>query len=316
MPYVDDDDSIDDDDRNNQTLSGEELFNLAKLANENFYQHHVLQEYARRITPNLGAFTGPATTNNNNAGFNASILAEFTSSAFRFGHSQLTETMALTTVNQQTGLANPGGQQDIQLLQAFLAPQIYNRYTAGQVAAGMSQQVGNATDEYITNTLRNALVGKPLDLAALNIGRGLDTGLTPLNEARRQIQTFLRNVPTSTNGNIDLVQANNGIDSNLAELVNNLRPYVSWRDFGAHLLNPDSLKGFIMAYARDDVLSVYSNNANLSYWNTLQASTAAGAAASYAAALSAATDLAMEDKAFMGFLYDGSTAPPQWQPKF
>jgi hypothetical protein len=159
-------------------------------------------------------------------------------------------------------------------------------------------------------------VGKPLDLAALNIGRGLDTGLTPLNEARRQIQTFLRNVPTSTNGNIDLVQANNGIDSNLAELVNNLRPYVSWRDFGAHLLNPDSLKGFIMAYARDDVLSVYSNNANLSYWNTLQASTAAGAAASYAAALSAATDLAMEDKAFMGFLYDGSTAPPQWQPKF
>ena len=316
MPYVDDDDSIDDDDRNNQTLSGEELFNLAKLANENFYQHHVLQEYARRITPNLGAFTGPATTNNNNAGFNASILAEFTSSAFRFGHSQLTETMALTTVNQQTGLANPGGQQDIQLLQAFLAPQIYNRYTAGQVAAGMSQQVGNATDEYITNTLRNALVGKPLDLAALNIGRGLDTGLTPLNEARRQIQTFLRNVPTSTNGNIDLVQANNGIDSNLAELVNNLRPYVSWRDFGAHLLNPDSLKGFIMAYARDDVLSVYSNNANLSYWNTLQASTAAGAAASYAAALSAATDLAMEDKAFMGFLYDGSTAPPSGNQSF
>lgn len=164
---------------NNQALTGEELFNLAKLANENFYQHHVVQEYARRITPNLGAFAGPATANNNNAGFNASILAEFTSSAFRFGHSQLTETIALSTVNQQSGLADPGGQQDIPLLQAFLAPQNYNRYTAGQIAAGMSQQVGNATDEYITNTLRNALVGLPLDLAALNIGRGLDAGLTP-----------------------------------------------------------------------------------------------------------------------------------------
>lgn len=310
ISYVDDIDDIDDidrDDRNNQTLSGEELFNLAKLANENFYQHHVQQEYARRITPNLGVFAGPATANNNNAGFNASILAEFTSSAFRFGHSQLTETMALTTVNQQTGLANPGGQQDIQLLQAFLAPQIYNRYTAGQVAAGMSQQVGNATDEYITNTLRNALVGKPLDLAALNIGRGLDTGLTPLNEARRQIQTFLRNVRTSPNGTSGLVQANNGIDTALADLEANLRPYTSWRDFGDHLLNPDSLKGFIMAYARDALLSGYQGE-SLSYWNNLQASTAPGDDTTYSAVLSAAADAAIANPSFMGLSYTGTVA--------
>jgi Ca2+-binding RTX toxin-like protein len=296
-----------DDDGNNQALSGEELFNLAKLANENFYQHQVVQEYARRITPNLGAFAGPATANNNNAGFNASILAEFTSSAFRFGHSQLTETLALTTVNQQTGLANPGGQQDIQLLQAFLAPQIYNRYTAGQVAAGMSQQVGNATDEYITNTLRNALIGLPLDLAALNIGRGLDTGLTPLNETRRQIQTFLRNVRTAPDGTTGLVQANNGIDTALADLEANLRPYISWRDFGDHLLNPDSLKGFIMAYARDALLSGYQGN-SLSYWNNLQASTAPGDSATYAAALSAAADAAMANPSFMGLSYTGTVA--------
>jgi Ca2+-binding RTX toxin-like protein len=306
----DDDDEDDDDDNNNgnnQALTGEELFNLAKLANENFYQHHVAQEYVRRITPNFGAFAGPATANNNNAGFNASILAEFASSAFRFGHSQLTETMALTTVNQQTGLANPGGQQDISLLQAFLAPQIYNRYTAGQVAAGMSQQVGNATDEYITNTLRNALVGLPLDLAALNIGRGLDAGITPLNEARRQIQTFLRNVRTSPNGTSGLVQANNGIDTALADLEANLRPYTSWRDFGDHLLNPDSLKGFIMAYARDALLSGYQGN-SLSYWNNLQASTAPGDAAAYAAALSAAADAAMANPSFMGIAYTGTVA--------
>lgn len=292
---------------NNQALTGEELFNLAKLANENFYQHHVLQEYARRITPNLGAFAGPATANNNNAGFNASILTEFASSAFRFGHSQLTETMALTTVNQQTGLAEPGGQQDIPLLQAFLAPQHFTRYTAGQVAAGMSQQVGNATDEYITNTLRNALVGLPLDLAALNIGRGLDAGLTPLNETRRQIQTFLRNVRTSQNGTTGLVQANNGIDTALADLEANLRPYTSWRDFGDHLLNPDSLKGFIMAYARDALLSGYQGN-SLSYWNTLQASTAPGDAAAYAAALLAAADAAMANQGFMGLSYTGTVA--------
>ncbi|MFN9056501.1 MAG: peroxidase family protein, partial [Cyanobacteriota bacterium] len=272
---------------NNQALSGEELFQLAKLANENFYQHHVLQEYARRITPNLGAFAGPAAANNNNAGFNASILAEFAHSAFRFGHSQLTESVALNTVNQQTGLANPGGLQNIPLLQAFLAPELYTRFTAGQIAAGMSQQVGNATDEYITNTLRDALVGLPLDLAALNIGRGLDAGVTPLNEARRQIQTFLRNVRLNTGGTA-LGQANNGIDANLAGLEANLRPYTSWSDFGAHLLHSDSLKGFIMAYARDAILKDFSTNQNnLAYWNALQVSTAPGAAAAYAAGLSA-----------------------------
>jgi len=290
---------------NNQPLSGEELFQMAKLVTENFYQHHVVQEYARRVTPNLGAFAGPAAANNNNAGFNASILAEFAHSAFRFGHSQLTETVALTTVNQLTGLANPGGQQDIPLLRAFLAPELYTRYTAGQIAAGMSQQVGNATDEYITNTLRNALVGLPLDLAALNIGRGLDAGATSLNECRRQIQAFLRDLgPTPTT----LQLANNALDSNLKSLEANLRPYVSWRDFGAHLLHPSSLKGFIMAYARDAILTGYSGNANLDTWNALQASAAPGAAASYAAALSAAADAAMSDNAFMGQLYSGTPA--------
>ncbi|MDH4404540.1 MAG: peroxidase family protein [Cyanobium sp. D14.bin.5] len=292
---------------NNQSVTGEELFQLAKLANENFYQHHVVQEYARRITPNLGANAGVSAANNNNAGFNASILTEFASSAFRFGHSQLTETMALNTVNQQTGLANPGGQQNITLLQAFLAPQLYTNRTAGQIAAGMSQQVGNATDEYITNTLRNALIGLPLDLAALNIARGLDTGITPLNEARREIQTFLRNVRTSPNGTSGLVQANNGIDTALADLEANLRPYISWRDFGDHLLNPDSLKGFIMAYARDALLSGYQGK-SLSYWNNLQASTASGDAATYAAALSAAADAAMANPSFMGLSYTGTVA--------
>ncbi|MFN7677131.1 MAG: peroxidase family protein, partial [Cyanobacteriota bacterium] len=294
---------------NNQALSGEELFQLAKLANENFYQHHVVQEYARRITPNLGAFAGPildatsATNNNNNAGFNASILAEFASSAFRFGHSQLTETMALTTVNQQTGLANPGGQQDISLLQAFLAPQLYTRFTAAEIAAGMSQQVGNATDEFITPTLRDALVGLPLDLAALNIARGLDAGVTSLNGCRREIQTLLRTVRTSPNGTSTLVRSNNGIDATLAGLEANLRPYISWRDFGEHLLHPETLKGFIMAYARDAVLAGYSGNANLAHWNALQASSLPGDATAYAAALSAAADAAMADGAFMGQPY-------------
>jgi Ca2+-binding RTX toxin-like protein len=295
----------------NPQLSGEEKFQLAKLATENFYQHHVVQEYARRITPNLGAFAGPlldptnANNNNNNAGFNASILAEFAHSAFRFGHSQLTETIALNTVNQQSGLAVPGGQQAIPLLQAFLAPQLYTPSTAQQIAAGMSQQVGNATDEYITNTLRNALVGLPLDLAALNIARGLDAGVTGLNACRREIQTFLRGVRTSANGSTTLVRSNNGIDANLASLEANLRPYISWRDFGDHLLHADSLKGFIMAYARDAILANYSGT-SVQKWNQIQASPDPVDVAAYAQALSNAADAALADQAFMGVSYTGT----------
>jgi Ca2+-binding RTX toxin-like protein len=297
----------------NPQVSGEELFQMAKLANENFYQHHVVQEYARRITPNLGAFAGPvldptaANNNNNNAGFNASILAEFAHSAFRFGHSQLTETVALQTVHQQTGLAVPGGLQNIPLLQAFLAPQLYTPSTAEQIAAGMSQQVGNATDEYITDTLRNALVGLPLDLAALNIARGLDAGVTGLNACRREIQTFLRSVRTSPNGASTLVLANNGLDSTLAGLEANLRPYISWRDFGDHLLHADSLKGFIMAYARDAILATYTGT-DVEKWNQIQASPDPSDVAIYAKTLSYAADQALLDPAFMGSAYTGTVS--------
>ena len=50
----------------------------------------------------------------------------------------------------------------------------------------MTRQVGNEIDEFVTEALRNNLVGLPLDLAALNIARGRDTGIPSLNAARRE----------------------------------------------------------------------------------------------------------------------------------
>jgi len=89
----------------------------------------------------------------------------------------------------------------------------------------------------ITSTLRNNLLGLPLDLASINIMRGRDVGIPSLNEARR----------------VFFQESNNP----------NLRPYTSWFDFDIELRNgnnfgrPDnfadgrgsaSLVNFIAAY--------------------------------------------------------------------
>ena len=50
----------------------------------------------------------------------------------------------------------------------------------------MTRQPGNEIDEFVTDALRNNLLGLPLDLATINMTRGRDTGMPSLNEAREQ----------------------------------------------------------------------------------------------------------------------------------
>ena len=87
---------------------------------------------------------------------------------------------------------------------------------------GMTDQTGNEIDEFVTETLRNNLLGLPLDLAAINITRGREAGVPPLNDFRRQLFTRTRD--------------------------SSLRPYSSWSDFGLNLKHPYSLVNFIAAY--------------------------------------------------------------------
>ena len=87
---------------------------------------------------------------------------------------------------------------------------------------GSSDQVGNELDEFVTETLRNNLLGLPLDLPTLNMTRARDAGVPPLNDVRRQI----------------FAQTNDG----------QLAPYTSWSDFGQHLKHPESLINFVAAY--------------------------------------------------------------------
>ncbi|WP_409201569.1 peroxidase family protein, partial [Pseudomonas putida] len=77
-------------------------------------------------------------------------------------------------------------------------------------------------DEFVTEALRNNLLGLPLDLPALNIARGRDTGIPSLNEARREFYG--------------------------ATGDSQLKAYISWADFADHLKHPASLINFIAAY--------------------------------------------------------------------
>ena len=87
---------------------------------------------------------------------------------------------------------------------------------------GSSDQVGNELDEFVTETLRNNLLGLPLDLPTLNMTRAREAGVPPLNDVRRQI----------------FAETNDG----------QLAPYTSWSDFGQHLKHPESLINFVAAY--------------------------------------------------------------------
>ena len=118
------------------------------------------------------------------------------------------------------------------MLTAFLnPPEYFNGGTAGtltpeqaagSVVMGSSDQVGNELDEFVTETLRNNLLGLPLDLPTLNLTRAREAGVPPLNEVRRQI----------------FAQTNDG----------QLAPYTSWSDFGQNLKHPESLINFVAAY--------------------------------------------------------------------
>ena len=249
--------------------TGEDYFQATKVVMEMEYQHLVFAEYARKLTPHIPLFLGYDPT------VNAGITSEFANAVYRLGHSMLTETIDLGTFDSKTGLPT-GNISSFNLYDAFTNPAMYasqGASAAGEVAIGMSRQVGNAIDQWITDTLQNKLFGQPLDLATLNITRGRDTGLPSLNAARAEFY------------------AQTGDAS--------LKPYDSWADFGAHLLHPETVIDFIEAYSGLTVLTTYGlttygGNHDSTYWANLELTDPAA----YKDALNAAAQAAILDPTF------------------
>lgn len=199
---------------------GERLFQAAKFGTEMQYQHLVFEEFARKIQPQVDFFIVP---DGFDTTINPDIVAEFAHVVYRFGHSMLTE-----DIDRFGPTFTPN---DISLIEGFLNPTAYNGVNgviedglaAGDIVRGMTRQVGNEIDEFVTSALRNNLLGLPLDLATINLARGRDTGVPSLNAARREFY----------------------------EVTNNdarLKPYESWVDFAGNLKNEASIINFIAAY--------------------------------------------------------------------
>ena len=91
------------------------------------------------------------------------------------------------------------GTSDLKLFDGFLNPAALTdkgRLTpdegAGAVDHGMVGQTGNEIDEFVDETLRNKLLGLPLDLAAINIARAREAGVPPLQAVRHVLRTDQR----------------------------------------------------------------------------------------------------------------------------
>ena len=209
---------------------GARIFQAARFGTEMQYQHLVFEEFARKIQPQVDIFFAP--TQVYDTAINPAIFAEFAHVVYRFGHSMLTET--IDRFDPNFALVGTGADQDQQigLIAAFLNPLEFAASgadadaAAGAIVRGTTRQLGNEIDEFVTEALRNNLLGLPLDLPAINLARGRDTGVPALNIARAEFYAMTGD--------------------------SQLKPYVSWIDFMNNLKHPESIINFIAAYGTHD----------------------------------------------------------------
>jgi Ca2+-binding RTX toxin-like protein len=195
---------------------GERLFQAGRFVTEMEYQHLVFEEFARAVQPSVEPFVF-----SHSPDIDPAIMEEFANVVYRFGHSMLTDTVARLDGNLVP--------DHIGLIRAFLNPVEFDKdgatdetHAIGALVRGMARQVGNEIDEFVTEALRNNLVGLPLDLPTLNMTRARDIGAPSFNRARAAFFAMTGD--------------------------SQLKPYTSWADLAPHLKNPASIINFIAAY--------------------------------------------------------------------
>jgi peroxidase len=163
--------------------SGDQLYNMAKAITTAEYQNIIYKEYLPvLIGPALGRYKGY------NPDINAQVTQEFSTAAFRMGHSEVSDT--------QEGIDNNGNVLFTQsLAQAFFnTPEIDETNGINSLLRSLGVDYAQATDVYTVAALRNllfaGLVGgdvDEMDLIAIDIQREKDVGLGTLNQTRQAL---------------------------------------------------------------------------------------------------------------------------------
>lgn len=127
---------------------------------------------------------GPAAYSGYDSGVDAGISLEFSTAAFRFGHTMLNETLSRLNAD---GTTFAGG--DLTLHQNFFNPDsITGDGALDALVRGMAAQEAEELDTQVTGGVRNMLFGDPgnggMDLLAANIMRGRDHGIGSFNDVR------------------------------------------------------------------------------------------------------------------------------------
>jgi peroxidase len=164
--------------------TGAQLYNMAKAITTAEYQNIVYQEYL----PLLVGGAVPAYKGYDSS-VNAQVTQEFSTAAFRVGHSEVSDT--------QEGLDNQGNVVFTEpLAQAFFnTAQIDEANGIDPLLRSIGADFSQATDVYTVGALRNllfaGLVGggvDEMDLIAIDIRRESDVGLGSLNQTRRALR--------------------------------------------------------------------------------------------------------------------------------
>jgi peroxidase len=160
--------------------TGDQLYNMAKAINTAEYQNIVYTEYLPTlIGPVLGPYRGY------NPKVNSQVTQEFSTAAFRMGHSQVSDT--------QEGIDANGNV----VFTESLADSFFNTAATDEthgidpLIRSLGTDFSQATDVYVVSALRNLLVAglvgggvDLLDLIAIDIQREKDVGLGTLNQTR------------------------------------------------------------------------------------------------------------------------------------
>lgn len=120
---------------------------------------------------------------------NPGVANEFSTAAYRFGHSTLSSTLKRLDAQFEPVAAGP-----LPLEQAFFNPGLLLDSSLGGIEAilrGLVRQRGQEVDPYLIGAVRNLLFANSepsgFDLAALNIQRGRDHGLPGFNAMREAL---------------------------------------------------------------------------------------------------------------------------------